>query len=31
MSRDVAVHGEVVVALRVLMWSVTEGTLTLSA
>lgn len=31
MSRDVAVHGEVVVALGVLMWSVTEGTLTLSA
>lgn len=27
-SRDVAVHWEVVVALGVLMWSVTEGTLT---
>lgn len=28
-SRDVAVHGEVVVALGVLVGSVTEGTLTL--
>lgn len=31
MSRDVAVHREVVVALGVLMWSVTKGALALSA
>lgn len=31
MSRDVAVHRKVVVALWVLVWSVAEGTVTLSA
>lgn len=31
MTRDVAVHGEVVVVLGVVMWRVAQGTLTLSA
>lgn len=30
MSRDVAVHWEVIVVLGVLVWRVTEGALTLS-